>query len=84
MGISETKSWLIHLFECYLVISLDVHYALRDASRLNATISWSCESTDSPDKWQVTVMNLTMLQNDYHYHQMIFNIDVSEYTSTVL
>jgi len=77
----KVKSGLIHLFECYLVIPLNVHSALHDESRLIATISWlSCGSTESPDKLQVAVKNLTWLQNDYSYHQMIFDIDVSEYT----
>jgi len=61
------------------VTQLNVNSTVHGESQLNAAISWSsCGWTQTPDKWQVSVKNLTWLQNDYWYHQWIFDVDVSK------
>jgi len=83
----DRKKAFTPLFECWTVTQLDVAISVHGQSKLNATISWSRRDvgTDTtPDKWQLSVKNLTWLQNDCWYHEWIYDIDASEYHQCIL
>jgi len=71
----------VSLFECLSVMQLDVSSSVHGQSQLSATISWSASrgSTDMPAKWQVSVKNLTWIQNDDWYREWLYDVDVGEY-----
>lgn len=60
---------------------LNVVSSVNDRSKLNATIAWSSSDgcTNTPDKWQVYIENLTWIQNDFPYHEWIYDVNASEY-----
>jgi len=70
----------VSLFECWSVMQLDVSSSVHGQSQLSATISWSPPrgSTDMPAKWQVSVKNLTWIQNDDWYREWLYDVDVGE------
>jgi len=61
-------------------MQIDVYSMVHGQAQQSATISWSSGArfTARPDKWQVSVSNFTQTQNDFWYHQWIYDVDVGE------
>ena len=63
---------------------LTVEIQLNEAtSRLTATVRWTFNGgtpSDSVSEWQMTVKNLTWLQNDFTYDHWVYRLDQRTYS----
>ena len=40
-----------------------------------ATVGWICDVAQRPDKWMLTIVNVTWTVDDLPYHQWIYVVD---------